>query len=325
VNTAGARSAAALFDMAERGAIIVSGDDRQRWLNGMLSNDIATLTTAPDHSGCYAALLTPQGRIVADLHVLQRGDCYWLETRRDAIARVIERLERYVIADDVELQDASDRHDRLGLEGGRARTHLEAAVGRPLAVAPGCIEDASIGEDEVAIAAFGWSGEEAFQLFAPRGARERVARALGDGLLTGTPELLEAMRIEAGIPALGLELAEDTLPDEARIGHAISESKGCYTGQEVIARLRSRGGVKHKLVGLRGADLPVPGTRIERPDGKRTGELTSSVRSELAGGEIALGFVHRDDARAGTKLVCDGRELVVAELPFVELRAQLSS
>ena len=129
------------------------------------------------------------------------------------------------------------------------------------------------------------------------------------------------MRIEAGIPAFGVELAEDTLPDEARIEHAISVTKGCYTGQEVIARLRSRGGVKHKLVGLRGQGFPAPGARIERPDGKRTGELTSTASSELAGGEIALGFVHRDDAEPGTHLVCEGRDIVVNELPFVELRA----
>ena len=129
------------------------------------------------------------------------------------------------------------------------------------------------------------------------------------------------LRIEAGIPALVLELAEDTLPDEARIGHAISETKGCFTGQEVIARLRSHGGVKHRLVGLRGQSLPEPGARIERLEGRATGELTSRCSSELAGGEIALGFVHRDDAEPGTRLRCGGREVVVSDLPFVELLA----
>jgi folate-binding protein YgfZ len=322
VNTGPARAAAVLFDMSERGAIAVTGDDCERWLGGMVSNDVAALSDDPARSGCYAALLTPQGRIVSDLHVLRRGDAYWLETRRDAVARVIERLERYVIADDVTLRDASDDHDRLALEGARAREVLAAAVGRELAVAPQCVEDVEIAGHAVAVAAFGWSGEDAYQLFVPRGGGDDVARMLrdGHGAIEGSAQLLEVMRIESGVPALGVELAEDTLPDEARIGHAISERKGCYTGQEVIARLRSRGGVKHRLVGLRGRGLPAPGARIERDDGRRTGELTSRATSELAGGEIALGFVGRDDAEPGTRLRCEGCELVVASLPFVEPR-----
>jgi len=321
VNTEDARAGAVVFEMNSRGTIVVSGGDCERWLGGMVSNDVAALAEDPSRSGCYAALLTPQGRIVADLHVLRRGDVYWLETRRDAVEAVIERLERYVIADDVQLRDASDEHARVGLEGGRAREVLGVLLGQPIAVAPHCVEDGEIGGEAVAVAAFGWSGEEAFQLFAPSEAGDRLARILlaAEGVVAGTAELLEVMRVEAGIPELGVELAEDTLPDEARIGHAISDTKGCYTGQEVIARLRSRGGVKHRLVGLRGRDLAAPGARIERANGKRTGELTSRTRSDLAGGEIGLGFVHRDDAEAGTRLSCEGREVVVADLPFVEL------
>jgi aminomethyltransferase len=309
--------------MGSRGLIVVSGADRERWLGGMVSNDVAILTDDPGGSGCYAALLTPQGRVVADLHVLRRDEVYWLELRRDAVVPVIERLERYVIADDVELRDASGEHSRFALEGARAREVLDALVGSPLAVAAHCIEDIEIDAEALAVAAYGSSGEAAFQLFVPGGAGDRLAARLraASGVVVGSAELLEVMRVEAGIPELGVELAEDTLPDEARIGHAISDTKGCYTGQEVIARLRSRGGVKHLLVGLRGDDLAAPGARIERANGKRTGELTSRARSELVGGEIALGFVHRDDAAAGTRLVCEGREIVVAELPFVELAA----
>ncbi|MEE2664820.1 MAG: glycine cleavage T C-terminal barrel domain-containing protein [Myxococcota bacterium] len=323
MNTEASRAGAVLFEMSSRGTIAVSGNDRERWLGGMVSNDVAALVEDPGRSGCYAALLTPQGRIVADLHVLQRGDCYWLETRRDAVQPVIERLERYVIADDVQLRDASDEHARLALEGARARDVLGALLGRPVAVAPDCVEDAEIDGEAIAVAAFGWSGEEAFQLFAPSAAADRLSRTLlaAEGVVAGTAELLELMRVEAGIPELGAELAEDTLPDEARIGHAICDTKGCYTGQEVIARLRSRGGVKHRLVGLRGRDLPAPGARIERANGKRTGELTSRARSDLVGGEIGLGFVHRDDAEAGTRLICEDREVVVSDLPFVELVA----
>lgn len=325
VSTEQARAGAVVFEMDHRGAIEVSGDDRERWLGGMVSNDVAALGDGPGDSGCYAALLTPQGRIVSDLHVLRRGERYWLETRREAVAGVIERLDRFLIADDVELRDASADHDRLGLEGAGARPALEQLAGRVLAVAPDCAEEVELLGEPVVVAAFGWSGEAGFQLFVPPGSGARIAEALcGEaGALRGDAELLETLRIEAGIPALGSELAEDTLPDEARIGHAVSDTKGCYTGQEVIARLRSRGGVKHRLVGLRGEGLPEPGARIHRLEngepGKRTGELTSRTRSALVGGEIALGFVHRDDAEPGTRLVCDGVALEVAALPFVEL------
>ena len=317
MNTGEARRGAVLFDMSDRGAIAVSGGDAERWLDGMVTNDVKSLTQDPPGSGCYAALLTPQGRIVSDLHVARRAEGFWLETRRDAVASVIERLERYVVADDVELRDISRESERLGLEGRLARGLLEQAIGRPLAVGPEGVEDASVEGVPVAIAAFGWTGEEAFQLFVPPGRGDAVRAAWAGRVLPGSPELFESLRVEAGVPALGSELAEDTLPDEARIGHAISETKGCYTGQEVIARLRSRGGVKHLLVGLRGRALAAPGARIERADGKRTGELTSRSESELAGGEIALGFVHRDDAVPGTRLRCEGREVVVAALPFV--------
>jgi len=308
-----------LFANDHRGVIAVTGDDRERWLGGMVSNDVVALGQSPTDSGCYAALLTPQGRIVSDLHVLRRGEAYWLETSRDAVADVIAKLDRFLIADDVELRDASGDHERLALEGARAREILEARIGRPLTVAPDCVEDVELAGEAVVVAAFGWSGEEAFQLFVPAGRAAHMATELAGepGVVCGDRELFEVMRVEAGVPALGSELAEDTLPDEARIGHAISETKGCYTGQEVVARLRSRGGVKHMLVGLRGEALAEPGSRIERVDGKRTGELTSRVYSVLAGGEIALGFVHRDDCEAGTRLVCDGREVVVAALPFV--------
>jgi folate-binding protein YgfZ len=323
VNTRELRDGAALFDMSERGLIEASGEDRTRWLNGMVSNDVVALSEEPSKSGCYAALLTPQGRIVSDLRILHRGDRFWIETAANHVGAVIERLEKYIIADDVELRDASGDFARLGVEGARARGVLEAAAGRPLRLAADAVEEVELGGASAVVAAFGFSGEDAFQIFAAPAEVEAIANALTQaGCVRADRASLEVMRIEAGEPALGSELSEDTLPDEARIGRAISETKGCYTGQEVIARLRSRGGVKHLLVGLRATgDEPLPAldTRIFRPNEKKTGELTSKTVSEIAGGEIALGFVHRDDAEPGTLLVCDGVEIAVCALPFVTL------
>ncbi|MEE3331889.1 MAG: glycine cleavage T C-terminal barrel domain-containing protein [Myxococcota bacterium] len=323
MSTRALREGAGLFEMSDRGIVEVSGEDRVRWLNGMVSNDVAVLDEASGQTGCYAALLTPQGRIVSDLHIVLRGDRFWLETAAGHVTRVIERLEKYIIADDVQLRNASVDFARFGIEGARARAKIEAAAGTTLVVKPDGFEEIEIDGAAVAVVAFGFSGEDAYQLLVAKSDAAGVIAALVEaGCVRAERSTLEAMRIEAGEPSLGSELAEDTLPDEARIGRAISESKGCYTGQEVIARLRSRGGVKHLLVGLRSEDnepLADPGSRIFRPDEKKSGELTSKVTSEAAGGEIALGFVHRDDAEPGTRLVCGDRGIVVCPLPFVQL------
>ena len=322
MNTQSFREGAALFDMSDRGLIIVSGEDRVRWLNGMVTNDVASLEEADDGAGCYAALLTPQGRVVSDLRIFKRGDAFWLETATSHVALVIERLAKYIIADDVELRDASADFARLAVEGARTRAVLEEAAGVAVRAEPDSLVAVAIAGVEVLLAGFGFSGEDAVQLLAPAEQLAAVRDALvAAGAESAGRETLDVMRIEAGVQALGSELGEDMLPDEARIGRAISETKGCYTGQEVIARLRARAGVKHLLVGLRspsGQPLADLGVRIFRPDEKKSGELTSKTMSELAGGEVGLGFVHRDDAEPGTTLVCDGREVVVSALPFVE-------
>jgi len=326
VSSLGSREGALLFDMGDRGLVEVSGGDRVRWLDGMVTNKVSALAPEPARSGCHAALLTPQGRIVAELRVLVRGERFWLELAGELVASVLARLDKYVIADDVALRDATSEVARLGLEGAQARACLERACGRALPLERDCIEDVEIARATVAVAAFGWSGEDAYQLFATPATVAAVARALVDaGAERCDRSRLEVLRVEAGVPATGSELSEETLPDEARLGDAVSTSKGCYTGQEVIARLRSRGGVKYKLVGLRagaGGALPSPRATIARADGRRSGELTSRVESQAAGGAIALGFVHRDDASPGTELACDGQPVVVCELPFVALASR---
>jgi aminomethyltransferase len=341
------RAGVGLFALPERGVVSVVGADRGRWLNGMLSNEVAALEPGLSNSGCYAVLLTPQGRIVSDLHVLQRGDAYWLETAVAAIPAAMTHLDRLLIADDVQLEDASAQWARFALEGPRSlETLLRAADGGGEGLGPDCATDIEIGGVAVVVAAFGFSGEQARQLFVPADRVQPVCEALraaavqdGDeALVEADSGALEILRIEAGTPLVGSELAEDTLPDEARIGHAISTSKGCYTGQEVVARLRSHGGVKHLLVGLRpvppedagSASLPEPGTMLVRAsDTKRTGELTSRCVSPAVG-PIALAFVRRDDAEPGTRLRVDssassdsaaGGELEVVALPFLDVPA----
>jgi folate-binding protein YgfZ len=303
------RRGAGLFALDQRGVVHVGGGDALRWLNGMITADVAALEPDTDGAHVHALLLTPIGRIIAELHVVARPDGFWLELQRDVLGEVIARLEKYVIADDVSLRDASDAWRRLGVEGPQAEAILDAA--RPALDAAG-----------VVTARFGWSGERAVQLFAPAAAIGAVIDALADAgrerdLIEADADTLEVLRIESGTPRQGAELDEEVLPPEARLDECVSTTKGCYTGQEVIARIASRGQVKHLLVGLRleAGELPPPGAPIQ-VDGRRVGEVTSAAHSNAAGA-IALGYVQRPHDQDGTALNVAGRTARVAALPFV--------
>jgi folate-binding protein YgfZ len=316
---AAVRRGAGLFRPSDRGLLRVAGGDRVRWLDGMLSNDIASLTPGEDASGCHALLLTRQGRIVADPHVLLRPECLWLELPREALAHTTEVLERFIIADDVALEDASAELDRIVLEGPGA-----AALAAPELSPHACLE-LTLGDVPVVVAAWGVTGTGR-QLFVPAGRADDVAAALCDAaapeiLVDAGPEALEILRIEAGVPRLGVELDEEVLPAEARLDAAVSTTKGCYTGQEVVARMASRGRVSHRLVGLQFAEeTPVePGTPLERA-GRSVGEITSACVSPAAGA-IALGFVRDAHSEPGTVLRAGACETTVAELPFVAVSA----
>lgn len=320
---AAVRRAAGLFRLGGRGQlaralIAVVGGDRSRWLDGMVSNEVRSL--GPELSGCAAVVLTRTGRVVSDLHVLWRPQELWLELDAAAAGPTRAHLEKFIIADDVRLEERSAAA-RLALEGPAARAVLEAAGADLPLIAPDCCAESALGSTRLLIAAYGWSGEPAFQLFAEEGAEETLARALVEtgaalGLIEADPEALEILRIEAGVPRFGAELDETVLPDEARLDRAVSTTKGCYTGQEVVARLRSQGQLSHHLVGLRiDGDSPLPkGTEIRVGD-RRVGEVTSACLSPAAG-SIALGFVRRPHHEPGTAVSAGGLAARVAPLPF---------
>lgn len=312
-----------LFDMAHRGLLEVRGADRVRWLDGMISGDVEALERSALGAGCYAVLLTNRGAIIADLHVARFEERYLLESLRSELPRIVETLERYVIADDVVLADRSVEFDSLGLEGPGAPAVLEMATnGKIVALEPEQWAESTIGGRDVLVAGFGFSGEPGFQIRMKPGDREAVEEALaaatkGDDLVRGDFEALEILRIEAGLPALGSELDEEVLPPEARLERAISTSKGCYVGQEIVARLRARGQVNHLLVGMRleSPALPVVGTEL-KAEGRVTGEVTSVALSPTEG-PIALGFVRREHAETGTQVEFEGGRASIAALPLV--------
>jgi folate-binding protein YgfZ len=318
------RRRAGLFRLADRGLLAVTGSDRVRWLDGMLSNDVRVLEPGPARSGCHAVLLTAKGRVVADLHVLAREEAFWLETGASALVATTDTLERHVIADDVAIVDLSDSLERLAVEGPRAREALEGAAARRIELALGSWEQLELAGAPVVVARFGFTGEEGYQLFAPI----EHGQAVADALRAANPDLgevgsraREILRVEAGIPALGSELDESVLPAEANLTDAVSLTKGCYVGQEVVARMHSRGRVSHRLVGLKllggpGPGLPEPGTQLEAA-GKKVGELTSVCDSPTFGA-IGLGFVRAAHAAGGAELTAGEWPVRVCGLPFWE-------
>lgn len=332
------RAGIGLFAMDARGLIEVRGSDRIRWLDGMLTADVKALEKRGEGAGALALLLTHRGAIVADLRVGRLGETLLLECAKSDQERLRAALEKRIIADDVVLADRGEAFAVLGVEGARSAEVLASALGGAALPAAFDWAETPFAGASLLVSGFGWSGEKAYQLrVAPAGlaalraAIERAADALGVECIAGDPALLELLRIEAGIPALGAELGEDVLPPEARLERAVAINKGCYVGQEIVARLRSRGQVNHLLVGLRleAEMLPAVGTPLVVA-GRATGEITSVVRSPSQGA-IALGYVRREHAEVGTRLELAGSSggsaaaATVAELPFVRLRSASAS
>ncbi len=317
------RRSAGIFRLAARALLEVRGSDRVRFLQGQLTNDVAKLDASASDAGCYALVLTREGRIVADFHVIARPDAFLLETDAAAAPAAIARLEKFVIADDVQIVDRSAAFARFAVEGPRAPELVAAAAGAALRIAPDGAAVAQIGGAPAVVVAAGWSGEAALQILVASehaAAVEAALRVAGGacGAIVAGEAALEVMRVEAGEPRYGAEMGEHTLPAELHlVDRAISFTKGCYTGQEVVARMQSRGRVGHLLVGvaLEGEALPAAGAAIAS-GGARVGELTSVARSPNAGA-IALGFVRRGFDAPGTALAVDGRGARVVALPFV--------
>jgi folate-binding protein YgfZ len=323
---AAARRSAAIFPLDTRAVLEVRGADRVRYLQGQLTNDVESLDPAGPRAGCHALALTREGRIVAELHVVARPDAFWLETDALTRAGAIERLSKYVVADDVAIADASDAFARIAVEGPRAQALVAAAAGVPLALGAEAVAELRIAAAHVVAAAWSLVGGAGVQLFVPRAAASAVHDALRDAgpavdAVPGNDDALEILRVEAGVPRAGAELGPDALPAELHlVERAVSFTKGCFTGQEVVTRMHSRGRVGHLLVGVALGDvpaLPAVATPIE-VGGARIGALTSVVRSPTAGA-IALGFVRRGSEAPGTEVDVAGRRARIDALPFVPI------
>lgn len=302
---------------SERGILRVTGGDRIDWLNGLLTND---LKAREGPRACPALWLTPQGRMISDLIVLELGTETWLDVPRSLSASLTERLDRMIFAEDARVVDVSNEIASLGVYG--TPIFLTATVD----AAPDAllVTDAADGV-QVCTHAIG-SGLAGVTLYQSIASTERwEARLLAPDHGASWRRLDErdaqVLRVERGIPEFLADTSEETIPLEAGLDAAISHTKGCYVGQEIIVRIRDRahGRVARRLVGLAFSGDVVPTVpQIVTSEGRQAGRVTSAVMSPALGHSIALATLLRDFTEPGTPVVLDdGTPAIVAPLPFV--------
>jgi folate-binding protein YgfZ len=319
-----ARRAVAVVDRSDRGRIVVSGPDRATYLQGLLTNDIAALRSG---EGCYAAYLTPQGRMITDLLVYELGDAILLTVPGDLTDAVLARLDQFIFAEDVKLGNVSGTYAQHAVVGPGAAAALSALVtGASTEVLSALPEHGNLratfaGEPAI-VARVTDTGEPGFDVFVERASVGNLTRQLEEaGAVALDSSTADALRIESGVPAFHRDMDEETIPLEAGIeGRAISLTKGCYVGQEVIIRVlhRGHGRVARRLVGLLldGESPPGAGEPVVS-DGKEIGKVTSATLSPALDRPIALAYVHRDFVEPGTMVLVGDRRAVVSTLPFV--------
>jgi folate-binding protein YgfZ len=320
------RERAGLANRSDRGRIRLSGKDRRDYLQGLLSNDIAALTP---ETGCYACLLTAQGRMISDMYVVETGEAVLMDLEGNAAPRVAAQLDQFVFSEDVVVTDVSGATVQLGVFGPESAD----VVRRVLAdVASIDLEGLHVLDNR----ATAWQGEPVmivrrddlgglgFDLWTAATSGDVLSRALVEaGAAVVGADVVDVCRVEAGRPVFGRDMTEDTIPLEAGIeDRAISRTKGCYVGQEVIVRVldRGHGRVARRLVGLAlGAESGVPSAGETIAHGDRSiGSVTSAVWSPSLERPIALGYVHRDFVEPGTAVqIGSGTGAVVTALPFV--------
>jgi len=325
------RATVALVDLSYRSRLCLLGADRQGFLNGQVTNNILTLTPG---RGCYACLLNAKGKIDSDLNVHCLEEELLLDFEPGLTDAVRSRLEAYIIAEDVQVLDVAPHYGVLAVMGPLA----SKAVGVLLpsydeTSDPWTFQKLSHPDlGEVYAMRQPAPGVPAVQLYIPlpglgtaAGILAGKVRALGGGWAGW--DALEMLRVEAGVPRFGMDMDATNLPPEAGLeGRAVRYDKGCYIGQEIIARIRTYGRVSKSLRGFRletGVDrLPKRGDPLFH-EGKPVGYLTSALYSATLRASIALGYVRREHDQEGRRFALDADAdadagvAVQAPLPFV--------
>ncbi len=285
------RNRAAWLDLSARGKIKLTGDDRARLLHAMTTNHIQQLTPG---TGCYAFFLNDKGRVLADANILCRPDYFLLDVEPETRQPLYQHLDRFIIADDVTIEDATDAVATIAVEGPQAAALLERA-GAPIPDA----EYSSIDWNGSVIARLNSTGSPGFFIFVPVSEKAAlISRLEAAGAEPADAEAARVVRLEHGKPRYSEDISERFLAQEANQPHALHFSKGCYLGQEIVERVRSRGQIHRVLMPLvlDTNEPPAPGAKLEI-DTASVAEITSAAYSPALGKVVALAYVRTEHAR----------------------------
>jgi folate-binding protein YgfZ len=311
----------AVYDLGFRARISLKGSDRVRWLNGMVTNNIRDLAVG---RGVYAFMLNPQGRILADMTVFNMGETLEVETDRIQVEKILATFDHYIIMDDVEVADISALWTSLGVAGPKSRAIVGAAGIEVPELQPlqthvakchcdcGCVECTVIRSDDA-------QGESYEVWLAPNDVYKTWNALIAAGATSVGSEAMEMQRIALGIPLFGVDIRERDLPQETEQMRALNFNKGCYVGQEIVERIRSRGSVHRKFSAfvIDGAPGVSAGDKISSAE-KEVGEITSITVLRTHSGEqtVALGYIRREVGVPGREVLIGGHKATVAQPPL---------
>jgi len=290
-----------LIDLSARGRISVSGSEAVTFLNGLITNDMKTLA---ENESMPAAFANVQGRLLASVRITRRAHDFLLDTEAVTRDKVIKLIERFTLAGDFKVADLTTESALISLQGRGASALLEQIT---------------LPDDTMVIPAT-HTGEDGFDLIISAAEKDRLWQMLvAAGATPVSAEVEEILRIEAGIARYGVDMDETNVVTETNLDDAVSYTKGCYLGQEIIVRIKHRGHVAKKLTGLRfQTEEPVQtGAVIHSIDNKEIGRVTSATFSPQLKTTIALGYVRYEQFAPETPIIVDGVAGVVQSLPLV--------
>ena len=312
---------AGVIDRSRLGKVTVTGRDRAAFLQGMLSNDVKVLQPG---QGCPAAFLDAVGKVVSLLVVYALPDRILLELPAGSTDKFLQAIDKFLISEKAEFESSDEAYAILALEGPKAAEVLTRVSGAPLDLSPYAHAEVTIAGAPVRVMRRSESVAPGFHCWlAPEHAPALWTALRGAGAVPVGADALEVLRLEAGIPAYGADVDDGVILPETRLDVLVSYTKGCYIGQETVARVKYRGHINRGRSGLvlDGETVPAPGDAILAED-KEVGRVTSAARSIALGKPIALGYVRREHFEPGSAvLVKSGASLAsarVSDLPFVK-------
>lgn len=315
---------AGLLDLSSRRRVRVRGSEAVQFLNGLITNDVKALAAG---AWMTAAFPNAQGRLLASARVLHQGDEFLFDTEAASGERVFKTLERFTLAGDFHVTDITSDSSTISVQGEGARRVIEATFGRETAsLEQGRLMTTEWNGQAVSLIRATHTAEDGFDLFITADSAIPLFESLiASGARPVGFDALERLRVEAGQPRYGTDMDETNVVLEAGLDDAVSYTKGCYIGQEIIARIHWRGHVAKRLAGLAFEDereVIAQGSKVVTPEGREIGRLTSATFSPRLGRAVALAYIKYDFLAPGTRVRVltpgdEEREAVVSNLPFV--------